>query len=122
MSRKARIGLLGAMTALAIPVAFSSSTMAQSEPYCPPNTYLVTQKTELSFGIQSSHANQRSMDDLVCLEVLPLATAQGPFPCNVNSVPNEPIPDRVKPRIWTQRQIIRDVGSREDFAETCPFK
>jgi hypothetical protein len=121
MSRKARLGLLGVMTALAIPVAFSSSTMAQSRPYCPPNMYLVTQETELGFGIQSSHANQGSVDNRACLQILPLATAQGPFPCNVNSVPNRPIPFGANPHIWTQQEIVQDVGGRDEFAETCPF-
>jgi len=118
MSRKARLGLLGAMTALAISVAFSSSAMAQSEAYCPPDMYLVSQETETSFKIVSSHANLSTPDNLVCLQILPLASAQGPFLCNVNSVPNRRIPAGASPHIWTQEEIIEHEGL-DEFAATC---
>jgi hypothetical protein len=64
MSRKTGLGLLGVMTALAIPVAFSSSTMAQSRPACPSGMYLVTVDTESDFGIVSSKADVLTPDGL----------------------------------------------------------
>lgn len=117
MSRKARLGLLGAMTALAILVAFSSSAMAQPEPYCPPDMYLVSQDTEASFKIVSSHADLSTPDELVCLQILPLASAQGPFLCNVNSVPNRRIPDGASVHIWTHEEIVE--ANPGEFAATC---
>ncbi|MCY1060569.1 hypothetical protein [Nannocystis sp. SCPEA4] len=117
MSRKARLGLLGAMTALAISVAFASLAMAQPEPYCPHDMYLVLQETEASFKIVSSHAELSTPDGLVCLQILPLKSAQGPFLCNVNSVPNRPIPDGESVHIWSPEEIID--ANPGKFAATC---
>ena len=115
MSRKTGLGLLlGVMTALAILVAFSSSTMAQSITGCPPKMYLVTTATATRFGIVSSTADIND-DGLVCLLVLPVQAANKNYPCNVNTVPNRPV---ANPYIWKFEEItaIED----ENFAPSCP--